>query len=636
MPAKSASFSSSSPSFRPRNSSRQDASAAGTDKFLVAIDFGTTFSYVAYMNVADPSNENIVSKWDNVQEKPVPTVLKYENGGTSGLFQWGHGASRSLMPGERLHEWFKLGLHREAQESLAAESDFMHMYPSSTALPPVEGEDCERLVIHYLKRLSNAVDEYLADNLFRGESVPVEKEYIMTIPAMWSDRAKQTTARCAQRALKLAGDDEGKLQFITEPEAAGIYALTNMRNTGLRQGDTCVICDAGGGTVDLSSYRVLSLKPTVSLLQVARASGGLCGSSFLNRIFEDYLKKRLQGHVKKWGAREMRWLKSSVDKWFEQEVKPHFDGSDDGYFCRETDALGENTGIPNNMIRISGKDIREKIFDPVVERIQVLVRDQITLTVNQGETVTAVLLAGGFGNNAYLRTCLERMCKDSSVFVHAIHESALAIVRGALIYGRAKAFKKRRADAIAAGKVSQETDYKDEFDPGIIMADVPAKLSPAHFGVIRYVTYDPKKHLGNHDFRRDSSGATMIPVMEWFVHQGTELREDEPKFFKLRWLKEAKRGKQDRLEIVSEVFAYEGKHPPDYPDSPLHPSPDIARPLATLKIVFKDGLPKHQRNGSFWYDERFEINMVQGSAKTSFFLLHNGQKHDVQEVTFAK
>ncbi|KAG8411532.1 hypothetical protein J3458_015589 [Metarhizium acridum] len=513
------------------------------------------------------------------------------------------------------------------------------MFPSSTALPPVKGDDCERLVIHYLKSLNTAIHKYLTENLFLGENVPIQKEYIMTIPAMWSDSAKQTTARCAQRALNFIGDDEQKLQVIAEPQAAGIYALTNMRNTGLREGHTCIICDAGGGTVDLSSYRVQSLKPSVSLLQVAKASGGLCGSSFLNRIFEDYLKNRLHGHVKRWGERETRWLKSAVNKWFEQDVKPHFSGKDDENAYYETYGLGDNIGIPNDILEISGKDIREKIFDPVIRRIQILVRDQITVTVNEGEKVTAVLLAGGFGNNAYLRTSLESICRDRSVVVHAIHESELAIVRGALIYGRAKAFMQRRAEAMASGSINEETEYKDELDPGIIMSDVPAMRSPAHVGVVRYEKYDPNKHLGDYDLstlKRDSSGAPRVEVMEWFVHKGDELREDEPKTYPLRWEREAKNGDGERLEIISKVFSYEGKTPPKYPDSPVHPNPDMTNPLATLKIVFKNGLPKHPRNNRFWYDERFVVNMVQGSAKTIFFLVHDGKKHDIQEVMFSK
>lgn len=39
--------------------------------------------------------------------------------------------------------------------------------------------------------------------------------------------------------------------MISEPEAAAIYALDRIDKHDLQIGDTFVLCDAGGGTVDL-------------------------------------------------------------------------------------------------------------------------------------------------------------------------------------------------------------------------------------------------------------------------------------------------------------------------------------------------------------------------------------------------
>jgi molecular chaperone DnaK (HSP70) len=41
------------------------------------------------------------------------------------------------------------------------------------------------------------------------------------------------------------------LHMISEPEAAAIYALDRIDKHDLHIGDTFVVCDAGGGTVDL-------------------------------------------------------------------------------------------------------------------------------------------------------------------------------------------------------------------------------------------------------------------------------------------------------------------------------------------------------------------------------------------------
>lgn len=113
-------------------------------------------------------------------------------------------------------------------------------------------------------------------------------EYIITVPAVWSDFAQAKTRSCAEAA------GMGKnLQVISEPEAAAIYALHAMDPHSIQVGDTFVLCDAGGGTVDLISYTVTELKPILKVTEAAMGSGRLCGSTFLNRIFQKYLVDKL-------------------------------------------------------------------------------------------------------------------------------------------------------------------------------------------------------------------------------------------------------------------------------------------------------------------------------------------------------
>lgn len=54
-----------------------------------------------------------------------------------------------------------------------------------------------------------------------------------------------------------------------------------------------MICDAGGGTVDLISYTITHLRPILEVEEAAPGSGGMCGSTFLNRAFAAFLKKKL-------------------------------------------------------------------------------------------------------------------------------------------------------------------------------------------------------------------------------------------------------------------------------------------------------------------------------------------------------
>ena len=89
------------------------------------------------------------------------------------------------------------------------------------------------------------------------------------------------------------------LHIISEPEAAAMYALDVMDPHNIKIGDTFVLCDAGGGTVDLISYKVSELKPVLKISEAAPGSGHLCGSSFLNRIFQTFLEEKL-GSLFEW------------------------------------------------------------------------------------------------------------------------------------------------------------------------------------------------------------------------------------------------------------------------------------------------------------------------------------------------
>ena len=80
-----------------------------------------------------------------------------------------------------------------------------------------------------------------------------------------------------------------QLQIISEPEAAATYALDALDPHDVKIDDTFVLCDAGGGTVDLISYTVTQLRPMLKIEEAASGTGGLCGSTYLNRIFEQFL-----------------------------------------------------------------------------------------------------------------------------------------------------------------------------------------------------------------------------------------------------------------------------------------------------------------------------------------------------------
>ena len=87
------------------------------------------------------------------------------------------------------------------------------------------------------------------------------------------------------------------LQMISEPEAAAIYALADMDILDLAIGDTFVVCDAGGGTVDLITYTIAALHPTLKVTEATPGTGALCGGSFLNRRFHAFIEEKLGNEI---------------------------------------------------------------------------------------------------------------------------------------------------------------------------------------------------------------------------------------------------------------------------------------------------------------------------------------------------
>jgi len=121
---------------------------------------------------------------------------------------------------------------------------------------------------------------------------------VVTVPAVWSDAAKDSTLR----AVRMAGFDTTCFPLLkrtiltTEPEAAAIYTIQSLRGSVQDEqfavGDGFIVCDMGGGTVDMISYRVASLEPTV-LEEATIGSGDQCGGSFVERRFIQCLERRL-------------------------------------------------------------------------------------------------------------------------------------------------------------------------------------------------------------------------------------------------------------------------------------------------------------------------------------------------------
>jgi hypothetical protein len=95
-----------------------------------------------------------------------------------------------------------------------------------------------------------------------------------------------------------AGDTEwrDRLRIITEPEAAAVHCanLTDLHR--LRPSQNFIVCDAGGGTVDLAVYKIIGQMANLEIAEMCARSGANCGSLFLDLRFRELVKALLAEH----------------------------------------------------------------------------------------------------------------------------------------------------------------------------------------------------------------------------------------------------------------------------------------------------------------------------------------------------
>ncbi|KAJ4203212.1 hypothetical protein NW767_005323 [Fusarium falciforme] len=182
---------------------------------------------------------------------------------------------------EHAFRWIKILL--EPKSKYADEE--LHVQGSSNLLGKVN-KTVEEVVSDYLRLIwtytKEDIRKHSSDSNWENNFT---LQVVLTVPAMWSHAAKDKTLKAAQRA-GLPQD----IRLVTEPEAAALATLHDKAEENLlKKGDAFVVCDAGGGTVDLISYKVNSTSP-LEIEECAIGDGDLCGSTRLDISFEKYIE----------------------------------------------------------------------------------------------------------------------------------------------------------------------------------------------------------------------------------------------------------------------------------------------------------------------------------------------------------
>ncbi|MCJ1301655.1 hypothetical protein MMC08_004456, partial [Hypocenomyce scalaris] len=422
-----------------------------------------------------------------------------------------------------------------------------------------------------------------------------QKKFVVSVPAVWSDKAMDTT----RKAAKMAGIHP--ITLIKEPEAAALYTLHVLQEKALSVGDAFVLCDAGGGTVDLISYEVTNLSPKLKLKELVPGKGGMAGSLGLNKRFEQAVED-VVGEEQFHTLRKTTGFEQAMLQ-FDRSIKTAFRGDiDDEYYVNFPMAKlqdDEMNNIQANCWNMKGDNVKG-IFQPLMTDIQRLVDDQVNLVKvkrmseshPKAKEIKAIFLVGGFGSSEYLKKCLEET--HPGIQVIQPHDAWSAIVKGAVL-----------------------SQLPDE-------ATITSSVATRHYGVSANNDWEEIRDRGQEKVWLESHGKFKVAKMTWYIYQGEDLERDHKIIFPFyRSLDDG--FSPDRLIFKDELMQSESIQPPLYPKHGLT-TPNCTL-IADLRNVDRSLFrARSGHNGKVYHDVYYDLAITLQSAGMKFSLEIGGEE----------
>ncbi|KAK3381886.1 hypothetical protein B0H63DRAFT_376962, partial [Podospora didyma] len=378
---------------------KPELATRGKSRLIVAVHFGTEKCAVAFaFSRGTEAKEDIITEWPGAwsYSKPtIPTILYYDQ--SRRVVGWGCDIADALAPtgypkpGIMKVEWFPLQL---------ALGEGAAIDPIN--LPPLpEGKSAIDVSADYLFKLRMAIRSTLQKTLgavFEAEESNIS--WCFTTQAVWSNRGRDALRSAIITAGYIRTEQDPRLMFVTEPEAAAFFcSKSGLLNLKLE--DAVLVLECGKGTVDLSAFEVKSENP-FALGELTAGSGDSCGSSALNRNFSNILRTKIRKMKLPDGSRTAGkvYAKSIMD--FENRIKTDFRNNGQKWAVD----VGIETQFPEADIDegymvFTNEEILQ-CFEPVVNRILELVRNQIIAVQAQNRTLQNILVTGEFGASEYL------------------------------------------------------------------------------------------------------------------------------------------------------------------------------------------------------------------------------------------
>ncbi|KAK7472084.1 hypothetical protein VKT23_000203 [Stygiomarasmius scandens] len=564
-------------------------------KLVIAFDVGTTFSGASFA-ILDP---NEVPKIQGVTRFPaqaktggdckIPSILYYDQEGSVRAVGAEALDEAFLEQAEDENfirvEWFKLHLRpRDMSTSGVRDSDLPPIPPNKTPL---------RIFADFLKYLHDCTIKYIQETgpLYAPgtefwNSVQGNTEFILSHPNGWEGH-QQTLMR---RAAVLAGliseeSSQTAIHFVTEGEASLHFCVMNGKVNTLGGSGGLIIVDAGGGTVDLSTYHQSSQD---SFEEVARTRCLLQGSVYVSRRARAYMKQKLANS--KYSSDEDI---DQIVQVFDRTAKLVFRDPENPAFIRFGTAKDRDPSVDirNGQLKLAGETVEEFFAPSLKETVQAIkeIREE------SSKPISTILLVGGFAANEWLFSTLQREMSSLGLTVSRPDGHVnKAVTDGALSF------------------------YLDHF--------VAVRVSKYTYGTecsIPFNATDPEHRRRSHLTTLGLSGRRMVPnAFSIILSKGTRVHEE--KEFSESYYQDSTSSTSFKTVFV-EIMSYRGRsNAPSWVDV----DPHMYTTLCTIVADASKAAQFHQSPTRSYYTVNFKIILLLGltELKAQISWMENGQE----------
>ncbi|KAF9004079.1 hypothetical protein BDQ17DRAFT_1241567, partial [Cyathus striatus] len=399
---------------------------------VIAIDVGTTFSGVSYAILEPgeiPKIHGIPGQEHVAGNTKIPSIIYYDKHGKM-MAAGAEAESNTVQAQAEDDGWIKAELFklRLRPRTMALNMNGMRLTPLPRRKTSIHifGD-----FLAYLYRCTRIfITDTHANGALLWNNVESDIQFVLSHPNGWEGAQQTKMRRAAVYGGLIPDTSEGKarVRFVTEGEASlhacvlsGLAAdvLSNPSKHGF------LIADAGGGTLDISSYAIKGTSPLV-MEEIAPPDCLFAGSVFVSRRAREFLEERLKDS--KYGTPEAL---DHITRRFDETTKRLFRDRRDLQFIPFGSPLDKDikAGIRNGQLKLTGNEVAN-LFEPSVDAAFNAIKGQIE--ASQG-LIRSVFLVGGYAASPWLFSQLqERLAPYNVTVSRPDTQTSKAVADGAI------------------------------------------------------------------------------------------------------------------------------------------------------------------------------------------------------------